>query len=368
MEVLNSLEQGLPHRQPARLVTLQKVVDFIDSGAVKVLFQNSTLPDKMVTVVWEQAPNTNDQAVHHRGKDGQRTKTSTSPTPQSPVPRLIRQRLVRQRSRSDPSHRNWFVAEVCRVKISPESATNRVSGVELQQVLLPGKSNMVRRSSFRGIPSVPGCFTAHLEEHASHRWQLWIEDEHLQRIQGELKASREAQASADRIRRLRERLAKAIRDDRVRVLPTQRTESGKPQEVPHAVLRPLLELLTLPAAADRWIWIDDRYCTGYGSANQTLIATSFEVLRLLEQSGIIDTPKRCELLLKLRKAVQYLPIELEELMHWLTCTTEREGTLVETHELGVLRRSVNSFAAMTKDLRTQPGAHDQGRQPELPGS
>lgn len=362
MEVLNTLEQGLPHRQPARLFTLQKIIDSVDSSAVKVLFESSSLPEKTVAVVWDQAANANDKSrkTHRKGKDIGVTSQHQPGSTVSGEPTLaavslgsVGQELVR----SGRLSKEDFTRIRAEQGIWGDASAGGLGGeIEGSEALL-----------FRGN-TIDSLFTAHLEGHAVQRWQLWIEEEHLQRIQGELKASREAQASADRMRRLREGLAKAIRDDRVRVLPARRTPSDKPQEVPHAVLRPLLELLTLEAAADRWIWIDDRYCTGYGSANQTAITTTFEVLRLFEQLAIIDSPQRYALLLKLRRAnAQYLPIEIEELNHWLMRTAEREGLLVESDELGVLRRSFVSFAAMTKHLRTQAGPHDQGRELEFAG-
>jgi hypothetical protein len=364
MEVLSSLEQGIPHRQPARLVTLQKITDFVDSGSVKVFSEGNVLPEKTVKVIFEQAPTANDKGkrAHRKGKgvgssSEQRRSAVQHDAPSHPPPAVslgsVGQELVRSGRLSSE--------DFARIRAEQgvwgsASAGGQDNEINISDALL-----------FQGN-TIDSLFAAHLEEHASQRWQLWIEGDHLQRIHAELKASREAQAAAERMGSLREGLAKAVVDDRVKVLAASQVEPGKLPEIPHPILRPLLELLALPTAADRWIWIDDRYCTAYGGVNQTPIATTFEVLRLLQQFGIIDAPRRYELLLKLRRAnALYLPIESEELMHWLTRATEREGKLIETDELGVLRRSFNTFAAFMKDLRTQTGPYDQGRDLELPG-
>lgn len=486
MELINELEQRLPHQQPSRLATLQNVADAATDGKLKVWTETTALPVKTMRVAFEAGVAEKQPGDKHRGgshaggnpgggnqasssqraggqklKDGSAaTARSTQPAPvkhgpvsgdpakaqdnsaqDGPPPevrpadaRLPDDRPIEGRAPGGPAEVSACQDQTlesasgtsARPEAVPETSgthvggaddqqlsdqpsdqqplipgavtadslptvtlsalgeelvrTERVSAEELARVRIPltggaiqagaGGESVIEHSQallFQGN-TVDSVFTAHLDEQAAQRWELWVEGEHLRAVRAELKASREARALAERIKHLRERLAKAIRDNRVRVLPVRFDDTGKKPEAPHDLLKPLSELLTLPKSEDRWIWIDDRYCTGYGGANLTPIVTSFEVLTLLEQLKLIDTGRRYELLLKLRRAnALSLPISTEELMYWLMRASDRDGELVESEALQTLRRSFNMFAALIKDLRTQPGPHDQGRVLELRG-
>ncbi len=366
MELLNVLEQGLPHHQPARLVTLQNIADAAGSARLKVWSGTTVLPEKSVRVAFETLPGKGQPGQEKGGARRQGGPTATGASAQSghtasPPPADVQaqaQAVAQLASIGEELVRSGRLSLEGLTQLRTEYADWRSIGTSRPVPDFEHSQALLFEAN-----TIESVFRARLEEAAAQRWQLWIEEEHLRRIHAELTASRAAQAFAERIRQLREQLAKAIRDGRVRVLPARWDGAGQSLDAPHALIRPLSELLTLPTSPERWLWIDDRYCTGYGSANQTPIATTVEVLTLLEQQGVIDAPKRYALLLKLREAcAQYVPLELDELMHWLARAEEREGKLIETSALKILRRSFNTFAALIKDLRTRPGPNDLGRE------
>lgn len=478
MELINALEQRLPHHQPVRVDRLQEVADAASSGKLKVWNATTTLLAKTLKVVFElpteqkaasggASPGGKSQdgrkgfRSQGRGEQGKRGSaaaaagranarsdprssggsgatagseaggsaadtsttdsggsqagTTTDPTAGIPIITLsdLGEELVRSgrlpaeefarirselagwqgTSRSGAASSEPVSAEGDSTESAgpPEAVADATASATPESGAAAGSGSSPADPAGRtdaseiGSPAttaseiggsqallfqantIESLFTANVVDRATQRWQLWIEEEHLQQVQAELRASREAEALAERIKQLRERLAKAIRDDRIRLLPVRFDESGKEVDAPHALMKPLSELLTLPANPDRWIWIDDRYATGYGSSNQNPIMSTYEVLVLLEQINVIDTAKHYELRMRLRRAnPQVLPIDLNELMFWLTRVPERDGALVETEGLEALRRSFNTFASLVKDLRTQPGPYDQDRILELP--
>lgn len=162
------------------------------------------------------------------------------------------------------------------------------------------------------------------------------------------------------VERLRQRVADGLADGHYALLPTgaHAAESGdedavgepgdevsspqaasarRPQPLPFRVLR---DLIALPEGTVDAIWIEDRSFTSYPVAGTTRLVDGLQVLAALERTGRISASEKWARWLRLRAAnVRILPMCRDEIVYHLQQARIKDGQVVETRALEILRQS-----------------------------
>ena len=147
------------------------------------------------------------------------------------------------------------------------------------------------------------------------------------------------------IERIRTILRTAIEDRKASFLPTP----VPPQPRDHLdtpTLASTVSLLASTACCDA-LCIDDRYFNSNGSITDpsgttTPVICLPDLLRHLQSTGAIDAARHWILRHQLRRSgFAFIPLEEEELRHWLSQARVAGGQLTETAELRVIRQTVS---------------------------
>ncbi len=125
------------------------------------------------------------------------------------------------------------------------------------------------------------------------------------------------------------------------------------------------DLLSYPGEAGDRLWVDDRFINGFPSTGRTLIIGVVEVLDLLCKQGAIDRTERFELLHRLRASnYRFIPLDADEILHWLRQSHSESGRLVVPEKLEVLARYW--AACLYQGDALQWNGNDRHGQGELP--
>ncbi|MBK1633457.1 hypothetical protein CKO31_22440 [Thiohalocapsa halophila] len=172
-----------------------------------------------------------------------------------------------------------------------------------------------------------------------HEWDLEEEQIAQQARAGELIQWIEA---------LIDRVAEGQRSERYRLVPTMRAED----ESTGQYIACLEDLRKREGQAEDLLWTDDRYLNGYPAIGQTLIIGVAEVLDLLVGSGRLSHAQRFDYLHRLRASnYRFIPLEAEEILHWLKRSQPRAGKLQVPEPLLTLARYCAACLAETGGLR-----------------
>ncbi|KAA6187907.1 hypothetical protein F2Q65_01360 [Thiohalocapsa marina] len=99
------------------------------------------------------------------------------------------------------------------------------------------------------------------------------------------------------------------------------------------------DLLSYPGEPGDRLWVDDRFVNGFPSTGRTLIIGVVEVLDLLRKQGAIDRAERFDLLHRLRASnYRFIPLDADEILHWLRQSHSEFGRLVVPEKLEGLAR------------------------------
>ena len=158
----------------------------------------------------------------------------------------------------------------------------------------------------------------------------------------------EAEAAADgdklasRMRGLRERIAAGVLSGRYVYLPAASRSGANADERPdNPVQACLFDALAADPLEGGVVWIDDRHITGYPRTNGNVIVGVIEVLNALEAAGLITAEARRLKLLRLRQGgAVFIPMTAREVLPALRQAPIRNGVLVETEALSILRRNL----------------------------
>ncbi|RZI99652.1 MAG: hypothetical protein EON90_10660 [Brevundimonas sp.] len=109
-----------------------------------------------------------------------------------------------------------------------------------------------------------------------------------------------------------------------------------------AVGRALAEIMTVAGdAPHNRLWVEDRFLSSFAHAGQATIVGIYDMLSELRRSGRIDDDGYFDRLMKLRRGgALFLPLETDEIDHHLIAAPIRDGAVVETPGLAVLRKNV----------------------------
>ena len=117
----------------------------------------------------------------------------------------------------------------------------------------------------------------------------------------------------------------------------------------------LLELLRIDPNQSCLVWIDDRFVNQYGQCGSHPVVTCSEVLQALRTRGRLTENDLFRRLHALRAGnYRHLVPTYEEVAFWLREAPVRDGQIVETPELGVLRRYLASCLSQRQYLQLPP--------------
>ncbi|WP_295881875.1 tetratricopeptide repeat protein [uncultured Thiohalocapsa sp.] len=150
------------------------------------------------------------------------------------------------------------------------------------------------------------------------------------------------------IEALIDRVAEGQRSERYRLVPTMPAED----EGTGQYIACLEGLLKREGQTGDLLWTDDRHLNGYPATGQTLIIGVAEVLDLLVGRGRLSHAQRFDYLHRLRASnYRFIPLEAEEILHWLKRSQPRAGKLQVPEPLLTLARYWAACLAETGGLR-----------------
>ena len=149
---------------------------------------------------------------------------------------------------------------------------------------------------------------------------------------------------ATKIEGIRNTLRDALESGAASFLPRAVDQNMRVQE--HEIpIRAMESLLAGHSACDA-LCIDDRYINAYPVVDASTerpapILCMLDVLRYLFSQGCISVDKHWELRHKLRSSgFAFIPLESDELVHWLMAVKVENGQLTESAELRIIRQTI----------------------------
>lgn len=181
--------------------------------------------------------------------------------------------------------------------------------------------------------------------------------EHLQRQVADAETRAEV---ADSLTHLSARLARGLDDGSYKTVPVKQIKETD------AAVRSFMHLVDAMRTGNAILWIDDRYVSSIQNA-QFRVASTIEVLGVLQRHGRIARQNEIALRQRLRAArYQFLPIEGDEVATLLRQAT-KDGAVVETADLAILRRHMGEFLHHRRRLQwPTPELTDQEVRGEVP--
>ncbi len=156
-----------------------------------------------------------------------------------------------------------------------------------------------------------------------------------------------------------DRIAAGLKSGTYRIAATQRP----PQAEPERPMRGLEDLLHYPGERGDLIWIDDRHLNGYPAMGTSSILGVVEVLGLLRASGGMTKTERFQWLARLRAGnYRYIPLEDDEILHWLSQSRSDGGYLIVPLQLEIIACYWSACLYDREGLQTGPiGRHPHGK-------
>jgi tetratricopeptide (TPR) repeat protein len=202
--------------------------------------------------------------------------------------------------------------------------------------------------------------TAGVLEEAADQYQLNLSESSTSRIRAELEAASVAEKTAAWVSSLISNLNTGIVGGTLEVLPEPTApEYRRPRDERTGDFTACLSsVMAFEPSTNDTFWFDDRNLGGYPSWNGAPIITIRDVLAQLRLAGEIDDSGYFEKTLAIRQSgFHYVPLEAEEILHYLYSASIVGNAVIETKELAVLRRSFASALLHSGNLqRPDPSA------------
>jgi hypothetical protein len=223
----------------------------------------------------------------------------------------------------------------------------------LETLLPPPKARLYLLGGSAGILADAG-----LLDFVCDHFQAFVTSSAVQLARGGVQEHTHRLEMIGWLQRLIERVRDGI-DSRVyEIIPvTQERESNRLERglAENYDLLTFSDLLQFRVEEGDVIWVDDRYCNGYGQREGAPIVAVTDVLKKLLSDGKISAADYYGKLLLLRRSnIRYLPLDAEEILFHLRQAQVTEGVAVETDELAALRRYVAACLLDGENLQKSP--------------
>jgi len=279
--------------------------------------------------------------------------------PVDPVSTIVSGRVLNCRTLADALHRDG--------PLSAEEYTTAVVALGSEGIMSTEAPIPLRGSILYCAGTLPEVLAeAGLFRPVCARFRLRIPRATMKRIRGEIAAHERCQVDADWLEELLRRLNRGIDDGTYIVLPLRtgapgegdRTEddANEAQGLNETVL---LDLFRVEPHEGDVVWADDRFLTTFRRVGEAPLVGIYEVLARLRDMGSLSQSDYYARLMMLRAAnVRLIPVTGAEILYHLTQARVEEGRVVETQDLGTLRRYMASCILAGADLQRPPLASD----------
>ena len=169
----------------------------------------------------------------------------------------------------------------------------------------------------------------------SHRFRLQVPaenwDRDMQQEAGQVQGVELAAWTSGLI----DRVSEGLRAERYRLLPAHGPEPNG--DMPRH--NGLDDLLSFPGEPGDRLWVDDRFVNGFPHTGEMPIVGIIEILDLLRKHGSLKRGERFEMLHQLRASnYRFIPLDADEILHWLRQTRSQSDRLIVPAQLCVLAR------------------------------
>ena len=245
---------------------------------------------------------------------------------------------------------------MCPVELPAELSIQIIAPNLLQNSIInsTGQPARIADGTVVCIPhSVIGSFPAEIIEVASRRFRLVVTSDAVRQLEREVAAHEHGKHLADWTQALLARVQNGIASGVYHVLCSTNNFKNSFPRASNTLLA-LADLLLDSGILGGTVWCDDRLVTRYLRAGGGKpVVGILEILNHLNQKGALGCDELFNILLGLRQSnVRYLPLADGELMHYLERAEIRDGILIETPPLAIIRRYIN--ACMLDKERLQP--------------
>lgn len=220
--------------------------------------------------------------------------------------------------------------------------------------------------------SIIGSLPAVKIEAAAKRFRLMVAADAARELEAEATAFERSQQLADWTQALLDRLQRGLVAGTYRIVRTASPGERKLYNEAKPATKALYDVLIATGLPDGITWCDDRLVNGHFRAGSRVVVGISEVLQWLKTKRSISTGEFFDALLRLREGnVRYLPLAAGEIEHHLKQAPVKDGRLIETPALAVLRRYINACMLDRGKLQTpvvDPNGNMQVREYEFPMS
>ena len=189
-------------------------------------------------------------------------------------------------------------------------------------------------------------------------FEVYVSAEDFNSIKSDVSAINNARCITDSIKHLIDSLGERFQAGKLLTFPETAAAASNTLAI-HA----LAELATFTAVAGDMICADDRFTNGFDHRdddNRTPIVSTVDLLNFLAERGIVDRVKVWQARHDLRSAnCVFIPFDPEEILYNLTSAATRDGDVLETPELRVMRQYMAGCFALGQIL--QRGVSPGGR-------
>ena len=336
---LMDMREKVSHHQPKRLEACQQIVEMVDTGQIEALEfplsnENQSLV-KELGLEW--------LAIFEYARSKQGYLVDFYP---------VQKRGFIGGPASIPESVNEYVTN-CRVLIeslrvegplSTEEHTVALSalgsqgGIDIPIGKIPKQGSLLILRA--NIPEI--LAGANLLSTISSRFNVVVEKREFETAKQELEDNRKRSSLVNWLGALTDRLSHGIGEGTFDVLPQE----------PHPLLKESVEIMSVAFGClrslmrfspkeDDIIWSDDRFINGYFRRDAVPIVGINEILQELRRKEVISSECYYGLLLKLRAAnARFIPVSKDEILHHLSHAVIRDGLVVETRALNILRRYI----------------------------
>jgi tetratricopeptide (TPR) repeat protein len=178
---------------------------------------------------------------------------------------------------------------------------------------------------------------------ACDRFKLRMERSELDIARAEMKEHEERRTLSDWVGDLIGRVRKGIDTGAYEILPSSIDEEVKSDKtLPEGLeYKCLLALLRFQAREGDVLWMDDRSLTSYLRRDTVPIIGINEMLQALVSANALDMTSYYSKLSRLRASnVWFIPVQKDEILHYLRQAKVENNVVIETGELIILRRYV----------------------------
>ena len=338
---LIAMRDRVTSHQPARLRALQKVIDLADRGSLVAVrsdlpsdYENSRLGEEMDddwVALFENVRAEGGYLVDFLPLRKKDLSGSPSALPKDADNYLVNCRAVVEALwREGPLSAEEYSAALNALgnegKEDPSGAVPR-----------EGSALFCRGN----IPEV--LADANLLHIVCDRFKVRIQISELDRARAELKEHDERRTLSDWTSRLIDRIRKGIDSGAYEIIPSLIEEEIKldksPPEGPE--YKCLMALLRFEAQEGDVIWTDDRSLNSYLRRDTVPIIGINEILKSLVSANALDIIGYYSKISRLRASnVRFIPVQKDEILHYLGQAKVENNSVVETGELIILRRYV----------------------------